>query len=147
FSLFFQTYLPSKMLHFWCNTVKMNSTISEAMAQPESMRSGTVCIAMTTTTTSVSQTRAIRARFSAAPMNSPIPVVAELANPHQKQVSPVQCICFLFHMLTTMSPCNRTHIRDLIFSPDPRSESRIPQYKIQEALNITVPRDGIYACS
>ncbi|XBH55921.1 hypothetical protein VPH35_077885 [Triticum aestivum] len=80
-----ETYLPSKMLHFWCNTVKMNSTISEAMAQPESMRSGTVCIAMTTTTTSVSQTRAIRARFSAAPMNSPIPVVAELANPHQKQ--------------------------------------------------------------
>uniref|UniRef100_A0A8R7JZ57 Uncharacterized protein n=1 Tax=Triticum urartu TaxID=4572 RepID=A0A8R7JZ57_TRIUA len=63
----------------------MNSTIFEATAQPKGTRSGTVCTAMTTTTTSVSRTRAIRARFSAAPKNYPIPVLAELADPQQKQ--------------------------------------------------------------
>ncbi|XP_044402867.1 uncharacterized protein [Triticum aestivum] len=76
---------PAKCCTFGAKPSKMNSTISEATAQPESTRSGTVCTAITTTTTSVSRTRAIRAQFSAAPKNSPIPVVAELADPQQKQ--------------------------------------------------------------
>jgi hypothetical protein len=72
----------------------MNSIISEARVQMESIRSMTVCTAMTSTMTSVIQTgvRNMHGPSLEAAKNFPTPVVAEQADYQQKRVSSVQYI-------------------------------------------------------